>query len=114
MTINTLNRIETKQEELKNLFNDMGYYNTPIQNKTWEYTECFKENELQRILNNLNVLRNAFFVYTDTPGTPPISFHYENINALEKVLFDIETMLNDMIDRFRECGTFECGEENEN
>lgn len=114
LTINTLNRIENKQAELKELLENVGYYNTPIQNKTWEYTECFKENEFQRILNNLNVLRNAFFVYTDTPNTPPISFHYENINALEKVLFDIETMLNDMIDRFRECGTFECGEENKN
>lgn len=114
MTINTLNRIENKQAELKRLLASEGYYNTPVQNKTWEYTEYFKENEFQRILNNLNVLRNAFFVYADTPGTPPISFHYENINALEKVLFDIETMLNDMIDRFKECGTFECGEENEN
>lgn len=114
MTINTLNRIENKQVELKELLGNKGYYNTPIQNKTWEYTECFKENDFQRILNNLNVLRNAFFVYTDTPGTPLVSFRYENINALEKVLFDIETMLNDMIGRFRECGTFECGEENEN
>lgn len=113
MTINTLNRIENKQAELKRLLANEGYYKTPIQNKTWEYTKYFKESEFQRILNNLNVLRNAFFVYADTPGTPPISFHYENINALEKVLFDIETMLNDMIDRFRECGTFECGEENE-
>ena len=113
MTINTLNRIENKQAELKKLLANEGYYNTPIQNKTWECTEYFKENEFQRILNNLNVLRSAFFVYADTPDTPPISFHYENINALEKVLFDIETMLNDMIDRFRECGTFECGEENE-
>ena len=114
ITINTLNRIENKQAELKKLLANEGYYNTPIQNKTWGYTKYFKENEFRRILNNLNVLRSAFFVYADTPGTPPISFHYENINALEKVLFDIETMLNDMIDRFRECGTFECGEENEN
>lgn len=113
MTINTLNRIENKQAELKELLANEGYYNTPIQNKMWEHTEYFKENEFRRILDNLNVLRNAFFVYADTPSTPPISFHYENINALEKVLFDIETMLNDMIDRFRECGTFECGEENE-
>ena len=114
MTINTLNRIENKQAELKELLANEGYYDTPIQNKVWEYTEYFNESNFQRILNNLNVLRNAFFVYVDTPGTPPISFHYENVNALEKVLFDIETMLNDMIGRFRECGTFECGEENKN
>ena len=113
LTIKTLNRIENKQAELKELLANEGYYNTPIQNKTWEYTEYFNKNEFQRILNNLNMLRNAFFVYAVTPSTPPISFHHENINALEKVLFDIETMLNDMIDRFRECGTFECGEANE-
>ena len=35
MTINTLNRIENKQEELKNLFNEMGYWNTPMTNKVW-------------------------------------------------------------------------------
>lgn len=114
LTINTLNRIENKQAELKVLLANEGYYNTPIENKTWEHTEYFKENEFRRILNNLNVLRDAFFVYTNTPSTPSVSFHYESINALEKVLFDIETMLNDMIGRFRECGAFECGEENEN
>ena len=36
ITYNTLNRIEDKQEELKNLFNDMGYWNTPTTNKVWE------------------------------------------------------------------------------
>lgn len=110
LTINTLNRIETKQEELKNLFNDMGYWNTPIINKIWDENDIFNVDEFQRIIGNTNVLRNAFFVYKDTPNTPPISYHYNDINALEKILYDLDVMINDVKSYYRECGTFESGE----
>ena len=111
ITYNTLNRIENKQEELKNLFNDMGYWNTPIINKVWSENDIFNVNEFQRILDNTNVLKNAFFVYSYTPNTPPISYHYNDINALEKILYDLDVMINDVKSHYRECGTFECGEE---
>ena len=113
ITINTLNRIENKQDELKNLFNDMGYWNTPITNKQWTENDIFDNNgerDFQRILDNTNVLRNAFFVYKGTPNTPPISYHYEDINSLEKILNDLDVMINDVKSHYRECGTFECGE----
>ena len=109
LTINTLNRIENKQEELKNLFNDMGYWNTPITNKVWGENDIFNVDEFQRILDNTNVLRNAFFVYKDTPNTPPISYHYNDINALEKILYDLDVMINDVKSRYKRCGTFRCG-----
>ena len=110
ITYNTLNRIENKQEELKNLFNDMGYWNTSITNKVWGENDIFNVNEFQRILDNTNVLRNAFFVYKDTPNTPPASYHYTDINALEKILHDLDVMINDVKSHYRECGTFESGE----
>ena len=110
LTINTLNRIETKQEELKNLFNDMGYWNTPIRNKTWGENDIFNVDEFQRILDNTNILRHAFFVYKATPNTPPISYHWQDINALEKILYDLDVMINDVKSNYRECGTFESGE----
>lgn len=110
-TLNTLNRIEEKQEDLKGIFNDMGYWNVPITNKSWDNTQIFDENEFQRIIYNTNVLRQAFFVYKDTPNTPPISYHYNDINALEKILYDLDVMINDVKSHYRECGTFECGEE---
>lgn len=111
ITINTLNRIEAKQEELKNLFNDMGYWNTPIVNKIWDYTQIFNAEEFQRIIDNLNVLRNAFFVYSDTPKTPPVSYYFEDINSLEKILNDLDVMISDVKSYYRECDTFYCGEE---
>lgn len=111
LTINTLNRIENKQEELKNLFNDMGYWNTPITNKTWGGNDIFNVDEFQRILDNTNVLRQAFFIYKATPNTPPVSYYFEDINALEKILYDLDVMINDVKSLYRECGTFYCGEE---
>ena len=110
LTINTLNRIEAKQEELKNLFNDMGYWNTPIINKTWGENDIFNADEFQRILDNTNVLRRAFFVYKATPNTPPISYYWDDINSLEKILYDLDVMINDVKSNYRECGTFYCGE----
>ena len=110
LTINTLNRIEAKQDELKNLFNDMGYWNTPITNKVWGENDIFNVDEFQRILDNTNVLRQAFFVYKDTPNTPPISYHWQDINALEKILYNLDVMINDVKSYYRECGTFESGE----
>jgi hypothetical protein len=111
MTYNTLNRIEDKQEELKNLFNDMGYWNTLIISKVWGENDIFNADELQRIIDNTNVLRNAFFVYKNTPNTPPVSYHYKDINALEKILYDLDVMINDIKSNYKECGFFECGEE---
>lgn len=111
ITYNTLNRIENKQEELKNLFNEIGYWDTSIINKVWGENDIFNVDEFQRILDNTNVLREAFFVYKDTPNTPPISYHYDDINALEKILYDLDVMINDIKSHCRECGNFECGEE---
>ena len=110
ITYNTLNRIENKQEELKNLFNDMGYWNTPITNKIWGENDIFNVDEFERMIDNTNILRNAFFVYKDTPNTPPVSYHYNDINALEKILYDLDVMINDVKSHYRECGTFESGE----
>lgn len=112
MTINTLNRIESKQDELKNLFNGMGYWNTNIVSKTdWADEDIFTESGFQRIIDNENILRNAFYTHKGAPTTPIISFHYEDINSLEKILVDLDVMINDMKSFYRECGTFDCGEE---
>lgn len=110
LTINTLNRIENKQEILKGLFNELGYWNTPITNKVWDSLQIFNVDEFQRIIENTNILRSAFFVYKNTPNTPPVSYHYEDINSLEKILFDLDVIINEIKSRYRRCGTFKCGE----
>lgn len=114
ITHNTLNRIEGKQAELKALLENAGYYMDFLHIKSWSAQDIFNEEEFEILIENLDILRNAFFTYTDTPDTPAARYHYEEINALEKILFDIQKMIDDMKSRYRECGTFECGEENTN
>lgn len=112
LTINTLNRIENKQEELKNLFNDMGYWDTPILTKQWDYSQIFKGEEFDRILSNLEILTKAFFVYKNTPDIPDNNYRkYQTINDVEKIIYDLDVMINDIKSNYRECGDFECGED---
>jgi hypothetical protein len=109
ITINTLNRIESKQAQLKELFNDMGYWNIEIFNKQWDDAQIFDEKEFQRVLNNTNALKQAFLIYSNTPTTPNVSYHYDDINALEKILHDLDVMVEDIKSNYRQCGNFESG-----
>ncbi len=112
LTINTLNRIEEKQEELKNLFEEDYYFVDKIEHKTWTYTDYFKQADFDRILFNLEMLKKAYFVFSNTPEIPDNNYRkYQTINDAEKILFDLDLMINDVKSHYRECGTFECGEE---
>ena len=108
ITINTLNRIENKQIEIVELFSNLSI-NVDIQNKNWEEAQIFNRAEFQRILDNLNVLVKSFYVYSNTPNIPKISYHFEDINAIEKILFDLEELYNKALKSFVYCGTTYCG-----
>ena len=101
ITLNTLNRIEEKQDALKSELNGIGYWNTPILNKHWTKNDIFDETDLQRIFNNLEILKKSFFVYSTTPSTPTAKYYFENINAAEKILSDIELMISDVESHYK-------------
>lgn len=111
ITYNTLNRIESKQAELRGIINLLGYWNLPDNNREWTNEDIFYKADYQRIIDNENMFRQAFFVLASTPTTPPLSFGYEDINSLERILYDLELMIDDVKSHYRLCGTFECGEE---
>ncbi len=107
-----LNRIEMKQAELGVILNGYAYM-VHIENKTdWQNTDIFTFQDHQRLLNNLDALKQAYYTYSTTPKTPTYMYGYEEANNIEKILVDIEKMIEDMKSRFRECGTFKCGEVN--
>ena len=110
LTINTLNRIENKQSELFSLLSSIGYYAPQIVTKTWTYDDLFTCDEFERIVENTETLRNASLIYKNTPITPIADYYFENLNAIEKILYDIENMTNEIKSLFLECGTFQCGE----
>lgn len=111
LTYNTLNRIENKQEELKNLFYDMGYTTETITNKMWDSSGIYAQEEFDRLIENTEKLKRAFFVYSDTPIIPNNNYRqYNTINAVEKILYDLDVMINDIKSHYRICGVAVCGE----
>lgn len=111
LTINTLNRIEEKQQELKDLFIQDAYFVGDIYNKTWADTDLFKQEDFDRILENIETLKKAYFVYKDTPEIPENNYRkYQVINDVEKILDDLDVMINDVKANYRFCGELECGE----
>ncbi len=108
LTINTLNRIESKLAELQTLLNSMGYFTEEFTSSTWTYSDYFHQSDFDKMLNSLNKLKNAFFVsVTDVPNDN--YRQYQTINSVEKILYDIERLIGVMKNNYRKCGTFECG-----
>lgn len=105
-----INRIEYWQDKIQTMLNEIGYWNTDLHNQLeWNLGAKFTKSDFERILKNEDKLKNAFFVYKDTPATPPISFHYDDINSIEKILYDLNKMVENVKSNYRECGNFECG-----
>ena len=112
LTINTLNRIENKTAELWESIREIYYYTEPLSTRTWDYTDFFQESDFERIIHNLEKLKKAFLLYHDTPLMPMFNYRrFEVINDAEKILFDIDRMIEEIKSLWRECGTFQCGEE---
>jgi hypothetical protein len=112
LTINTLNRIEEKQQELKNLFDADAYFVEDFENKSWTYTDYFKQDDFDRILDNLSKLKRAYFVYSTTPQVTDNNYRrYQTINVVEHILNDLDLMISDVKSHYRQCGNVECREE---
>lgn len=110
-TITMLNRIENVQKTLAELLNKYAYRVSVSTKTDWGYSDIFDNANYNRILNNLNVLKSAYYTYSSTPDTPGYIFGYEEANDIEKILSDIDGMITSMKNNFRECGTFNCGKD---
>lgn len=108
-TINTANRIESKQAELNRLFEEMGYYGANVETKEWNLGDVFLQQDLARLCENASKLKRAFFVYATTPYDAMPKFFFWETNLLEKILYDLEKMQEFVATNYQECGAVECG-----
>ncbi len=113
LTINTLNRIEQKQAELKDLFNSMIYFTQDFASKEWTVEQFFTQADFERIVQNNKLLKDAFFVYKNTPQNEGKNFlKFETINNVEAVLHHLDLMIGDIESKYRFCGETICGGDN--
>lgn len=88
--VDDLNRIEQDCEYLA------GAFGVSVNTRAWNRTDFPSPREFDRILNNLNVLRDAYYAYQTTPQTPqnPIN-QYQKANDLEQILNDLYALYED-------------------
>ena len=114
LTIKTLNRIEDKISELKEILDNMDYRSEDLISAQWGFGDIFSNDDFARIINSVKKIKDSFLVYPNTPDVPGLNYrHFQTINDVEKILFDISQMVNDVLQRYRECGNFECGDDSE-
>ena len=107
-----LNRIENNIEYLSELLNELYYCNTiDKRDAQWSMDDIPTKTNIERILNNLNELLIKYYTLDEALVIPETLTHFEAVNIVEKCIYLIKVMIDDMVTSFRECGTFNCGEE---
>lgn len=109
-TINTLNRIEQKQHELYTNLLEYGYDTSCINKTDWANNDIVVLSVYTRLLNNLDNLKNGFTYLKDGAATPTSMLDIESMNAVEKILYDIENLMNNMVNSWiYVCDEYYCG-----
>ena len=106
-----VNRIENNIQYLSDRLNELYYDNSLVTERDWTKESIMIASNISRIINNVSVLMNAYHTPSGADKPPETLLTYEQANALERNIFLIKVMLDNMIALFRECGTFWCGEE---
>lgn len=110
----TLNRIESNIEYLSNRLNLYSYDNVTNIKTDWVINEYLYHTDISRILANLTIIREVYYILQGTPTTPVIDLntplYYNDINSIERITRDIKYLLDRMPFMFRQSGTFYSGE----
>ena len=107
-----LNRIEFNTEYLSDSLRALYYFNN-IDKHTdvWYVSSIPYVEHIDRILGNVLRLQTAYFKPSGSPNLPSTLTHYEEVNRVEKCIYLLKAMIDNMVASFKECGTFNCGED---
>ena len=105
-----LNRVEEAITYLKQLLANYGY-NSTTQEKKWLISDFRKNEDMSRLKDNIDNLRNAY-PYLVSPVTPnPIKYEsIQEANDIEEILYKINEIIINMTQNFIHCGVANCGQ----
>ena len=110
LNVSDLNRIEGDIKYLDDNLATMCYYSNTV-SRNWDVNGLPDASDISRIIQNVAKLISGYHQISTAPELPDTMLSFEDINALEENLYHIKGILDIMITLFRECNTFECGEE---
>ena len=106
-----LNRIEINIEGLANELSNLYYFADVLAYTTWNDSDIPRMPDIIRITDNIRTLWEKFYKPPDSVDLPDTLLTFEQVNAIEKNLYLIKELLDDMTNSFGECGVLTCGEE---
>ena len=106
-----LNRITGNIHYLSETLWSYGYTVPVTCKREWVLGEVVPHNELDKIRADLNSLKDNYGLMTTTPATPDLPYtHFRKLNDIEKIIFDVATILQRMIDAWFFSGELYSGE----
>lgn len=88
-----LNRVEQAVAVVSDLIRELGYVHPRLTVKTdWTREDIPTREDWERYFGNVATLRKAITILHSTPGVPSMNdrLNYEQANALEQILVDID------------------------
>ena len=104
-----LNRVEEWCEYLANTLTSYSYPVTIKVKKDWHISDFPNEVEVERIRRNVNALKQAYYSFTQIPENLEY-MTWKKANSIEKILNEIDTLINNMIASFYYSGEIYAGE----
>lgn len=119
LTYNTLNRVETAVKLLAAALTSAGYpvEITPVlkgskaEDREWQEGDIVRRAQWATYLDNVQRLRDAYYTLAETGQLPAPGdkLKYTGANTIEKILADIDLLLDGMKSVYRRAGTFTAG-----
>lgn len=104
-----LNRIEQWCEYLAEILNNYNYFVNIVTKTNWTMLDFPTQSEMERIRENINTLKQAYFAFTQVPENLE-NMTWQMANNIEKILFEIEKILSCMENNFEYCGVASMGQ----
>lgn len=119
LTYNTLNRVESAVKTLAATLTAAGYpvEITPVlkggkaEDREWQEGDIVRRAQWTTYLDNVQRLGDAYYTLAETEELPAPGdkLGYEGANTIEKILADIDLLLDGMKSIYRRAGTFTAG-----
>lgn len=119
LTYNTLNRVESAVKLLAAALTSAGYpvEVTPVlkgsksEDREWQEGDVLYRPQWTTYIDNVQKLRDAYYTLAETGELPAPGdkLKYTGANTIEKVLADIDLLLDGMKSIYRRAGTFTAG-----
>ena len=104
-----LNRVEEWCSYLANILNSYNYNVEIITKTNWDMSNFPTSQELQRIRNNIAKLKKAYLSFTEVPVNLG-NITYKKANDIEKILYEIDTLIKQMENNFVYVGVANSGQ----